>query len=300
MARTILLTGATGFLGSHICERLINEGNSVVILKRKSSNTWRIKHLLNQLTVYDQDKINLTTIFRECDIGAIIHTSTSYGKNGEKTHEIFQSNVIFPLLLLDTSVDFSLDMFINTDTVLSKYTNFYSMSKAHYSDILKIYAKNIRIFNLKLENVYGEKDGLDKLISNVIVSFLRKQDSILLTEGTQDRDFIYIDDVVAAYIKILKKGMRIGEGYTEYSIGSGISVSIREIVELIRKLTFNTVTKTDFGAVMYRENELMHSVADLTKIRDEMNWTPQFDLVTGLKRTIKWYRERYYQLMGDG
>ena len=167
------------------------------------------------------------------------------------------------------------------------------MSKKHFSDLLKIYAKSIRVFNLKLEHVYGEKDGMDKFISMVIDSFIRNRDRIQFTEGKQQRDFIYVRDVVSAYIKILNKASNFEKKYIEYSIGSGVSISIREIVEVIRKLTFNTLTKTEFGAIKYRENEIMCSVADIAKIREEIQWSPHFDLDIGLKRTIKWYKKQY-------
>ena len=294
MPRTILLTGATGFLGSHICEELVREGDRVIILKRKLSDTWRIKHLLNKLIIYNLDETNLSLIFKEHMVDTIIHTATNYGRNAEKPSEIFESNVLFPLKLLETSVDFSTDTFFNTDTILHEYLNFYSLSKKHFSDLLKIYAKSIRVFNLKLEHVFGEKDGMDKFISMVIDSFIRNKDRIQFTEGTQQRDFVYVDDVVSAYTKILNKASNFEKEYIEYSVGSGVSISIREIVEIIRKLTFNTLTKTEFGAIKYRENEIMRSVADITKIKEEIHWSPHFTLVTGLKRTINLYKKQYY------
>jgi nucleoside-diphosphate-sugar epimerase len=298
MARTVLLTGGTGFLGSHICEQLVRGGDKVIILKRKYSDTWRIKHLLNRLVLYNSDEADFSSIFREQNINAVIHTSTNYGRNGEQPHEIFQSNVIFPLTLLEAAVNFNTDTFINTDTVLYEYLNFYSLSKKHFSDLLKIYAKNIKVFNLRLEHVYGDKDGRDKFISMVIDSFLSNKERIQLTVGDQKRDFIYVDDVVSAYVEILDRAQNFEKSYIEYSIGSGISISIREIVELIRKLTFNSVTKTEFGAIKYRDNEIMQSVADISKAREEIQWFPQYDLETGLKMTIQWYKKRYYSQIG--
>ena len=135
---------------------------------------------------------------------------------------------------------------------------------------------------------------MDKFISMVIDSFIRNKDRIQFTEGTQQRDFVYVDDVVSAYTKILNKASNFEKEYIEYSIGSGVSISIREIVEITRKLTFNTLTKTEFGAIKYRENEIMRSVADITKIKEEIHWSPHFTLVTGLKRTIDWYKKQYY------
>ena len=292
MSGTVLLTGATGFLGSHICEQLVHDGRKVIILKRKVSDTWRIKSVLDKVVSYNADDTDLSEIFTENNIEVIIHAATTYGRKGERPPELIQSNVIFPTKLLEMAVRFNTDSFFNTDTILYEYLNYYSLSKKHFSDWLKIYSKSIKVFNLKLEHVYGEKDGREKFISMVINSFLRSMNKIQLTEGNQLRDFIYVDDVVSAYIEILKKASKFERKYIEYSIGSGVSISIKEIVELIKKLTMNTVTKTEFGAIKYRENEIMNSVADLTRIREEIQWEPKFGLETGLKKTIDWYNEQ--------
>lgn len=75
----ILLTGATGFLGSYILERLIKSDYDVVILKRSFSDTWRINHLLDQVISYDIDKVSIDQPFIDNKIRAVIHTVTNYG-----------------------------------------------------------------------------------------------------------------------------------------------------------------------------------------------------------------------------
>ena len=110
----ILLTGATGYLGSHIAKYLLEHNHKVVILKKKTSSMERLKKIKNNLIYYDLDKLDLATPFRQQgNFDAIIHTSTSYGKNGETINEIFEANTLFPTRLLETSILFKTKAFIN-------------------------------------------------------------------------------------------------------------------------------------------------------------------------------------------
>ena len=236
MAETVLLTGATGFLGSHLCEKLVRDGYKVIILKRKKSDTWRIDSLLSKLDSYNIEETPISQIFESEEVSTVIHTATNYGRNDEKPSVIVESNILFPLRLIEIAVEHNTDTFLNTDTILYEYLNYYSLSKKQFINWLSFYTNKIRVFNLKLEHVYGEKDGTQKFISRVIDSFLCNREQIGLTEGKQIRDFIYVEDVVSAYMKILKKSTTFKKKYFEYSIGSGVPTTINEIVELIKKL----------------------------------------------------------------
>ena len=103
---TVLLTGATGFLGSHLLEALIAKGHKVVILKRSTSNTWRIRHLMEHVTSYDSDKQPLALVFDQQQIDVVIRLSTLYRKfdNGQGVSEMISANVSFPVELLEIGV----------------------------------------------------------------------------------------------------------------------------------------------------------------------------------------------------
>ncbi len=289
--KTILLTGGTGFLGSHLAKKLVESNYKVILLKRSNSNVWRINDIIHNLVCYDIDREDLETPFKDHKVDIIIHCATNYGRKGESITQILDTNLNFPLKLLETALSFNTDTFFNTDTILYKYLNYYSLSKKQFVEWLKIVSKDIKVFNLKLEHIYGEKDDLTKFIPWIIVNLLQKKEEILLTKGEQKRDFIYIEDVVDAYLEVLKKVNDIHNGYYEYEIGTGNSVTIRYIVELIKTLTGNTITKLNFGALEYREGEIMESKADISKMIKDFNWKPKYTLEEGLLRTIKWYKE---------
>ncbi len=294
MKKTILLTGATGFLGSHIAERLVQEGFRVIILKRSYSDIWRIKHIVKKLICYDVDKVSLDLPFKDHRIDVVIHTATKYGKGKESISEVVEANLCFPIKLLETASNFGVESFLNTDTffkVSYKYLNHYSLSKKQFVEWLKIFSKDLKVFNLKLEHLYGEKDDMTKFVPWIIISLLKGCDKIKLTEGRQKRDFIYVKDVVDVYFKILSLLDRFDKGFYEYEIGSGRSIEIREFIKLLKKLTDNDKTVLLFGALPYRENEIMDSKANINKIKKEIGWIPKTSLKEGLLKTINWYKE---------
>jgi nucleoside-diphosphate-sugar epimerase len=301
MKDTILLTGATGFLGSHILKNLLNNNFNVIILKRSFSNTWRINDILDKTIFYDVDKVDIEKTFKENKIDIVIHTATKYGRKNESFLEILDSNLFFPLKLLDLLLRYNVKTFLNTDTTAyNHFINYYSLTKMQFVDWLKLLNNRIKIFNLKLEYIYGEMDDTSKFLPMLIINLLKRVNTIDLTPGNQERDFIYVEDVVNAYIDIILKKDNFSNGFYEYSIGSGESIKIKDLVLLIKKMTNNEVTQVKFGALPYRNNEIMYSKANIKKIRDDIGWIPKFSLEEGLKNTILWYKNPNNQkIIGD-
>ncbi|MHB0995552.1 MAG: NAD-dependent epimerase/dehydratase family protein, partial [Elusimicrobiales bacterium] len=127
-----------------------------------------------------------------------------------------------------------------------------------------------------------------------IQSLIRGVPGMDLTPGGQRRDFVYIDDTVEALSAIISHEMRSAKKYVSYEVGSGQPVSIREFVETIKRLTGNDSTRLNFGALPYRENEVMESKADLALVKS-LGWLPKVPLAEGLERTIALEKRRTRQ-----
>lgn len=285
----VLLTGATGFLGSYLLEALLKNGHKVVILKRSTSNLWRIKHLIAQVTSYDVDMQSLETAFEQQHIDVVIHTACHYGRNGGSTSEIVETNLVFGLKILETAVNHKVTTFINTDSLLPRNLNTYSLSKKQLVDWLVQYSSNIQIINLKLEHMYGPKDDSTKFIAWVVTQLKENAPEIKLTSGVQRRDFIYIDDVVSAFLIVLEKSKDLSE-FSEFEVGTGESIEVKTFVENLKrvfeKLYGKTTTQLNFGAIPYREGEIMEFRVDNQALH-QLGWGAQVLLQQGLEHSLK-------------
>lgn len=285
--KRIVLTGATGFLGSHLAVALRSAGYTVIALKRRSSSLHRVAAISSELTLLDVEDIDFDQIFTAFGpVDAVIHTATCYGRNNESVSEIFSANTEFPLRLLDAGTRAGVRAFLNTDTILDKYLNLYAFSKNQLLEWGKFFSmhKCIAFWNLRLEHFYGAGDDATKFTAQVINSCLTNAPEMRLTLGEQHRDFIHVDDVVSAYMTLLSKIDSSQGGLLQIDIGSGRSVSIRHFVETVKRITGST-THLNFGALPYREGEIMHSVADVRPL-EAMGWRCKHDIENGIRKVV--------------
>lgn len=288
----ILLTGATGLLGSHLLEAMLERGYSVITVKRSFSNTWRIDHLLTKVKAYDIDRIPLEAIFEENKIDVVIHTATHYGRTQEPASEIVDANLDFPLRLLETAIRFDTDTFFNTDTLLDRHLSNYALSKKQFAEWLKVFseARKIRGINLKIEHMYGPGGDEKNFITWVLKQMIHGAKKVPLTRGEQKRDFVYISDVVDAYLLLLEK-QEGPSSYSEFEVGTGQSVSIKSLVlrlkELVGRVQKREIeTLLDFGSVPYRKGEPMEIQANISKLA-AVGWKPKVPLDVGLRVLVE-------------
>ena len=289
--RMILLTGATGFLGSHLLRKCLTEDLNVIILARETSDFSRIKDHLNAIRVLYVGNCDYRGIFKELKIDAVVHCATNYGRKIESPLSILETNLMLPLKLLQIGLSNGLKCFINTDTILDKRINYYSLSKSQFKDWLRVYSDRLTCVNVALEHFYGPGDDDSKFATWIIQSMIRKVPRIDLTLGYQKRDFIYIDDVCSAFMDILKNSLLKNGGFQSYEVGAGEPISIRDFIGIIKKTTKNTQTELNFGAVPYRENEVMEYKTDISCLRS-LGWYPKVSLIEGLSRTIEFESRR--------
>lgn len=286
---TILISGSTGFLGSYLLKLFIDNGHKVIALKRTNSNIYRIEEYLNDVIYYDIDKIELSTVFEKHKIDIVINTVTNYGRIDNKISSIINTNLIFGLKFLEESVNNNVKAFINTDTLLERNLNTYSLSKAQLVDWMKFLSnKNTKMLNVKIEHMYGPKDDENKFIYWLINKLKQNVEKIDLTSGMQKRDFIYIDDIVNAYETIIRNIDNFSN-FEEFELGSGNSIEVKIFVEKIyeeisNKQTLNT--KLNFGAVSYRDNENMEMKTNIQKLI-YLGWKSKVSIEDGIKKILE-------------
>lgn len=290
MQNNILLTGATGFLGSHLLESFISQGFDVAVIKRSTSDLWRISHLFGKFKIYNIDNFNFKTIFEEFKPEIIVHTACSYGRNNETIIDVVNTNLIFGLELLEESIKNNVKTFINTDSLLPRNINDYSLSKAQFTDWLKKKSNQIQVVNFRIEHMYGVKDDNNKFIPWLINTMKNGDEQINLTSGIQMRDFIYISDIVNAFNLIIQKRESLS-AWNEFEVGTNTFIEVREFVLKIAELLeikYNKVIipRLKFGAIPYRKEEIMIPKLNNKELID-LGWDYKVDINEGIEKIIK-------------
>lgn len=291
-AKTFFVTGATGYLGGYITRHLVRSGAYLFCLRRKSSDISCLRDIEHRINWVCSETTDLHDFFQRQKIDAIVHCSTNYGKETNSPIVTVDANLILPLRLLHAAASTSVKCFVNFDTVLDKRVNHYSLSKKQFLEWCEVYTQKIKFINIKLHHFFGPFDDLSKFTAFIIDGLLTQKERIKLTSGKQKRDFIYIEDVVDAFGKIISTPAdAFPIGVSNFEVGTGTTVSIREFVELAKDLSENKCTKLDFGALPERENEVYSPKSNIQKM-SEIGWQPKHSLELGLIKCFKLHREQ--------
>jgi nucleoside-diphosphate-sugar epimerase len=289
--KIILLTGASGFLGSNIAKEIIANEAKLIVLVRTKSNLTRLMNLKDNLEIVNIDTISISEIFKKYKIDLVINAATSYGKKGETIEEIVNANYLFPLSLLLNSIDSGVKEFINIGTSLQPFVNEYSFTKHQFVEWLMFHKHKIKIKNVVLEYFYGPEDDSWKFVTMLFEKFKSNAPYIDFTSGEQKRNFIYIVDVVNALIKIIDNGCNKDQ-INFYHVKSSAIITIKELVYLCKKISKNSVTELNFGVVNNRIDEIKDPANDFMNLISLQNWHPKTSLIEGLEITWKYINEK--------
>ena len=295
--KTIILTGVTGFLGSHILKAILNQTNyKVVLIKRTFSDIWRIKDEIkdSRIAVLDIDKNDLCNIDWN-EIDTIIHCATDYGRADNMCNKVLEANLMFPIRLIEFAIKNNVKTFINTDSYFNKdnisYNHLanYSLSKKSLNIWLKHFSKQIQIINLLLEHIYGEFDNSNKFTEKLIQDIAIKQvKNIALTAGEQKRDFVYVKDVVEVYMAAINYGQNNRFRFRQFEVGTGSSYSIKYFCNLIKEIS-KSKTYINYGKIDYREDEIMNSRADTIELINLLDLSKFLTPMEGIEKIIRIY-----------
>lgn len=302
----ILISGGTGFIGSHLLHRLVYTNHKIFVIKRSSSNLWRIKDIEHKINIPNINSFsNLSEIFNQNKFDLIIHLAMKYVKRNENwqdVQEINEVNITFPAILLKLAQDHGIKAFINTGTCfeynlsdspltetspINPY-NYYASTKVAFENIFKFFVaqKGINGLTLKLSYPYGEMDN-QKVIPLIINSIITNT-PLKLSHGEQRLGFTYVGDIVDAYLKAIDLiTSNKFKSYEAFNIGANKIYTLKQIVEHLEEISGkkNLISFTE----PYPPNEIMYMSCNFKKAKRILNWSPKTDIIEGLTKTYQYY-----------
>ncbi|WP_406658327.1 SDR family oxidoreductase [Methanolobus sp. ZRKC2] len=303
----IAVTGGAGFIGSHLVDNLLEDGNEVICIDNLDdyySPTFKrnnIKPFIendNFLFIEDdiKSKESLKDILNGVDY--VFHQAAQAGvrisvENPSKPHEV---NATGTLNLLEAALDTDVKKIINasSSSVYGKveYLPFdeehpnnpvspYGVSKLLAEHYCRVFEElyGLKSVSLRYFTVYGQRMRPDLAISIFTKAALKNEPINIFGDGSKTRDFTYIDDIVAANMLCMQKGSGV------YNIGGGESISISELAQKIKE-----INESDSEIIHTAEvkGDAEHTLASYSKAEKEIGWKPKTTIENGLKRYAEW------------
>lgn len=304
--KKVLITGAAGFIGSHLSRRLYRLGAQVHIIVHPRSSLWRISDISDKIKVWPADLLNpagLRKVLYKIRPLKIYHlaANTDHRRILSLFDKIFHDNIYATLNLLRSCAWADTDCFVNTGTCEEYGTGDvpfkeeqrehpvspYSASKTCITHTCTMLERSfgLPIVTLRPFLTYGPAQSQDMFIPSLILSCLQNKD-FKMSPGRQTREFNYVDDIVEGFIKASITPKAIGE---VINLGNGREYRIIKIARMIRKLTKAKI-ELQTGVLPYRPGEKMHFYSSSSKAKRILNWEAKTGLEEGLIRTINWYK----------
>ncbi|MDD3966448.1 MAG: NAD-dependent epimerase/dehydratase family protein [Candidatus Neomarinimicrobiota bacterium] len=279
----IVITGSRGFIGSHLCSFLQKAGHDLI--EADIANGCDVTKWENVRKLPPADRV--------IHLAAITHVVRSY----QTPREMYEVNINGTLNMLEYCRIHGAGMIFNSSYVYGQPQYFpideahplaafnpYSQSKIIGEKLCGAYHRDfaLPVIVFRPFNIFGDKQTPSFLIPGILEQ-IRNRQTITLQNPRPKRDYVYIDDLLRAYLKAIEYGEKCG--YAVLNIGSGTSYSAREVAEYMVDLSGYKLNIEYSGES--RRNEVLDTVADISKIKNRLGWIPQYTLESGLRDLLR-------------
>ena len=289
----IIVTGATGFVGSNLVKFLLNKEFEIAVIVREDSNLSNLEGIINDIEIYcyDNNLKNLISFFKKTKSEFIFHLASNFIAEHEfkQVDSLIESNITFGLHLLEAMKESGVKKLINTGTSWQHFNNeeynpvcLYAATKQAFESLIEYYvqAEGFSVITLKLFDTYGENDKRPKLI-NLLNKFADEDTELNMSAGEQILNLVHISDVCDAYYNAYRLiSTNDNNEHHIYSVIHDDSYSLKDVIRLFEKVTAKSI-KVNWGRRPYRKREVM-SLWDNGNILP--NWKAKISLNEGLSR----------------
>jgi nucleoside-diphosphate-sugar epimerase len=297
----LLLTGASGFIGSAFLAACLAAGHEVTILGR-NAEAWRLRPFLGRFSHRNADLADRRAVEQaliEVAPEVVVHLAWA-GVSGRARNDPVQiDNIGWSTRLLIAAARAGVRHFVSTGSqaeygpqtgVISEAaeprpTTLYGEAKLATFRLLGRMASEMgpRFSWLRVFSTYGPGDHPYWMIPSLIGSLLRAERPAL-TRGEQFWDFLHVADAARALLMVAESEQASGL----FNLGSGVAPQLRDTIEMIRD-AIDPSLPLGFGDIAYRPDQVMHLQADIGRLREVVGWKPGIGLETGLVETARWY-----------
>ena len=305
MGMKVLVTGGAGFIGSHLVDRLVQEGNEVIVIDNLSTGKRKQVNKKAQFYKMDIRSKRIERVFRKERPLVMVHLAAQMNVRLSTEDPLFDAevNILGTLNLLEHAVKQGVRKvsFASSGGAVYGEQEVFPAPESHRTDPLSPYGisklagekylayytntMGLRHVALRFGNVYGprqEPEGEAGVIAIFSKTMLEGGQPIINGTGKQTRDFVYVDDVVEAIMTTIGEDV---QGI--YNVGTGRESTVNECYGIIKELSASSC-KDLYGAA--KKGEQLRSVVDVTKLKDSFGWEPQVSLADGLKQTVEFFQ----------
>ncbi len=303
----ILVTGGAGFIGSNVVDALVEQNHRVVIVDDLSSGFQRNVNLKAKFYPYDIRSKGLKKVFSKERPDVVIHHAAQINLRASVEHPEFDAdvNILGSLNVFQTAVRFGVKKIIFSSTggalygdhapvpspesVLTQPESPYGVGKLAAEGYLRYNASqsSLQWVVLRYANVYGPRQnahGEAGVVAIFTQQLLEGKRPVINGKGNQTRDFVYVDDVVAANLLALES-----KKSGTYNIGTGVETDVNHIFEVIRKAVGSSMSAQHGPA---KKGEQMRSCLDSRLAIKALGWKPKISLEEGIQKTVGWFKKK--------
>jgi len=295
--KKLLITGSTGYIGRDLVNRFLKCSTIEIAIVVRDMKTAYI--LFDDEVKYIQhDSLEkFTEEITSFDPDIVIHLAgySTSADSAEEVEKLIESNIVFTAQLLLALSKCSIKLFVSAGS-FSEYhesredispTYFYSATKTSARYMIEYFSNRdgFTFVHAILYSVYGKKSHPKKIV-DYVVEALTSTHSVAMSEGYQELDFVHIDDVVSWYYHLVTNYDSLHISRIDYDVGTGISTSIRKLVEITEKLT-GEEANIQWGVYKNRKLDTQRACSNITHSVEELGYKVEYTLESGLEKYLK-------------